>query len=149
MSHNKSYKPNRPKGKSKHITNTIGSTDELCPIWCFDSLDMDGAFAFTYDSTSFQSRIILSKIIEYSRMSWSVIKRMTHDNCKSKHHRLPVNELSAEAKKRVRALVSEEDEDAIFSFAFNNKLRIIGLREGRMFHVIWYDPEHKFCPSTM
>ena len=32
------------------------------------------------------------------------------------------------------------------SFAFNNKLRIIGLRQGDYFYVLWYDPEHEVYP---
>jgi len=36
--------------------------------------------------------------------------------------------------------------DSIFSFALTNKIRLIGLKEGRVFYVIWYDPNHDFYP---
>ena len=55
--------------------------------------------------------------------------------------------LSKEARDRITALVLEEDTDRIFSFAFQNRLRIIGLRENEKFHVKWYDPGHRFCIS--
>ena len=46
-----------------------------------------------------------------------------------------------------RELRLNEDTDRIFSFAFTNSLRIIGLREAEKFYVIWYDAYHEFYPS--
>ena len=54
-----------------------------------------------------------------------------------------------EAQQRIAALQMEDRTDSIFSFAFNNMLRIIGVRDGEFFHVVWYDERHQFCPSKL
>ncbi len=44
--------------------------------------------------------------------------------------------LSKSAQDRILALHMEEDMDRIYSFALQNKLRIIGLRDNSEFHVV-------------
>ena len=125
------------------------STDSQTPIWVFDQLDKDGLFRFDLNRSDFNHKEFLDKMISYSNISWIEIKKQTHDQKnKSKHHFLDYDSLSAEAKDRIKRLNLEEDTDRIFSFALQNKLRIIGLRDDEFFHVIWYDPEHNFCPSN-
>lgn len=124
------------------------STDNLKVIWAFDNIDKDGFFGFDVERDDFYHKEVLSKIINYSNMTWSEIKRQTHDDGKSKHHILNFYGLSKEAQERYKfKFPSFENSDAIFSFALQNKLRIIGIKEREVFHAIWYDPEHKFYPS--
>ncbi|WP_301963306.1 hypothetical protein, partial [uncultured Megasphaera sp.] len=71
-----------------------------------------------------------------------------HDAGKSKHHYLSNPEkLSKQAKMRLKNLALEDMADSLFSFAFNNTLRIIGLVNGDYFHVLWYDANHEVYPS--
>lgn len=35
----------------------------------------------------------------------------------------------------------------IFSFALQNRLRIVGIRENEYVHVLWRDPDNEICPS--
>lgn len=117
------------------------------PHFRFEKIDRDGKFAFQLKRKDFRHDLVLEKIMEYSCMMWSEIERQTHDDGKSKHHFLDnPNNLSKEAKERIKKLEIEDLADAIFSFAFNNKLRIIGLRQGDYFYVLWYDPEHEVYP---
>lgn len=133
----------------KTSTSSNRSTDDKNVIWVFDKLDKDGEFAFDIDGDGFRHRDFLDKMISYSNRKWSEIKRDTHDKAKSKHHFLEIGTLSKAAKERIKKMELEEFSDAIFSFAFDNKLRVIGIRENELFHVVWYDPEHKFCPSHL
>ena len=80
-------------------------------------------------------------------MTWREILQQTHDGGKSKHHFLRYESLSGEAQMRLQSKKLEEASDSIFSFALTNLLRIIGIRDKEKFHVLWYDPEHKVCPS--
>lgn len=137
------------KAAQKRTNTTVKSTDSSSPIWLFDRLDKNGEFAFNVTSPEFDHKDFLSKMIEYSVISWAKIKMQTHDKNKSKHHYLEYSSLSKEAQDRIKALNMENETDAIFSFAFNNTLRIIGFREGQFFHAIWYDKNHKFCPSKL
>ena len=116
-------------------------------VWMFDEIDKDGEFAFDILRGDFQHKEFLDKMISCSSMTWNEVASQTHDEGKSKHHLLDYESLSKKAKDRIVALHLEQDTDRIFSFALQNKLRVIGLRENERFHVKWYDPEHEFCPS--
>lgn len=134
---------------SKTIPSSSESTDDKNVIWVFDILDKGGEFAFNIDCDNFRHHDFLDKMISYSNRKWSEIKHDTHDKAKSKHHFLEIDTLSKAAKERIKKLELEQYSDSIFSFAFDNKWRIIGIRENELFHVVWCDPEHKFCPSHL
>ena len=91
-------------------------------------------------------------MIDYSNMTWIQVKQQTHDKSnKSKNHFLGYDTLSKEAKERVEFIRKNDDDDLetrIFSFSFNNLIRVIGIVDSDIFHVVWYDPNHKFCPVT-
>ena len=134
----------------KNVQINNYSTDKDYPVWVFDMLDRHGKFAFDISSDIFEHKDFLEKMIFYSNMSWSEIKKQTHDKGKSKHHFLELSKLSPQALERVKHLGYDKSfSDQIFSFAFNNTLRIIGIRIDEKFHVVWYDKEHKFCPSHL
>lgn len=132
---------------ARKIHDVASGSDAQRPVWRFDLLDRDGDFAFTLDRVN--HRVVLEKLIEYGNLTWGEIKRQTHDRTnKSKHHHLSGAKLSREAEQRIRAKHLEEDADDIFSFALMNKIRIIGLKQDAEFHIVWYDEEHRFCPSA-
>lgn len=141
-----------PAGKAncnKKVTSLSKSTNHLCPVLRFNKLDRNGPFAFDMRRNDFNHKEVLEKLIEYSNLSWNDIMHQTHDKGnKTKHHFLSTEALSREAVARIEAMHLQEESDNIFSFAFQNLLRIIGIRDGETFYVIWYDPNHKFCPST-
>ena len=135
-------------GKKQVVLTPSGSTINEKPIWRFDKIDRDGKFAFDLSRNDFQHREVLQKLMDYGGMTWRDIGNQRHDKSKSKHHYLNPEKLSAEAWARIKAKHLEDDTDAIFSFALQNLLRIVGIRQGAEFYVIWYDPKHEFCPST-
>ena len=125
------------------------SSDKMKAVWLFDEIDVNGDFAFDINNSNFRYKEFLSKMINYSNKTWDDIRKETHDKSnKSKHHYIG-DCLSKEAQKRLKTLHKEEASDSIYSFAFNNKLRIIGIRENEKFHVLWYDFEHKVSLSTL
>lgn len=135
------------KNQKKIVKKAGYSTDGEKVIWRFDMIDSDGKFAFDLDRKDFLHYEVMKKMIDYSNMTWSEIKRQTHDEGKSKHHLLALEELSKEAFERFNVKHLEEYSDSIFSFALQNKLRIVGIRKDANFHVLWYDPQHEVCLS--
>ena len=121
--------------------------DSKCPVWYFDRLDKSGPFAFDTSRRDFRHREFIDKMVAYSNMTWADIKRQTHDDGKSKHHILDEAGFSHDAVERIKAKHMEEDTDEIFSFAFQNLLRVIGVKQNEEFHVVWYDANHQFYPS--
>jgi 5S rRNA maturation endonuclease (ribonuclease M5) len=142
----KILKQNR-KRHEKKISGEIKNTDRECPVWVFTDIDRSGKFAFDLSRDDFEHKEVLEKMIHYSNMTWADIKKQTHDNGKSKHHLIDYEKMSKDAQDRLKAKHMEDDSDSMFSFAFRNLLRIIGIRRGRMFHILWYDPLHEICPS--
>lgn len=137
------------KKAKKRVTEPISiqNYQQKKPIWRFDWMDRNGKFAFDLSRIDFPHGKILEKFIEYGNKSWAEIIRQTHDFGKSKHHILEYSGISSEGKARIREMRLEEYTDTIFSFALENKLRIIGIRLQDEFHVIWFDPNHEFYPS--
>lgn len=137
-------------GRNKKQVAIVRSRSTISerPIWRFNLLDRDGEFAFDLSRRDFQYKEVLQKLMDYGNMTWGEIDRQQHDRGKSKHHYLSFDALSEGAKERIKARHFDEDTDAIYSFAFQNLLRIIGIRQGAEFYVVWYDPNHEFCPST-
>ena len=142
----------RKNGNNKHTVkvNPKSNDSKENPVWMFDMIDRSGKYAFDINREDFKHKEVLDKIISYSSMTWADIDLQTHDKSnKSKNHYIPVNEMSKEALDRLKIKELEEYSDDIFSFAFQNKLRVIGIRDGKIFHRLWYDPKHEICPSTL
>lgn len=130
--------------------NISNNSDTLKIIWVFDKPDKNGEFAFDLNKIESDNNLkkIIEKMMMYSTMTWADIKKQTHDSSgKSKHHFLDMDGMSSSARKRIEVMQCEDYSDSIFSFALENKLRIIGIRDNNLFHVIWYDPQHNFYPT--
>lgn len=133
----------------KEVVLSPNSQNTGFPIFRFDRIDKQGAFAFDTTRTDFKHKDFLDKMIAYSQMTWAEIARQTHDSGKSKHHYVKeIQRFSPAARERLKSLKLEDFSDDLFSFALNNKLRIIGLRLDDHFHVLWYDSEHLVYPSV-
>lgn len=72
-------------------------------------------------------------------MKWSEIK--SHQS-----HTVTVSTISNEAQKRLRD-IQQDDIDELFSLRLSGTERIWGIRDGRVFYVLWWDPEHTVCPA--
>lgn len=141
----KTNQKNKTVAQKRTIKEKGYSSDSKKVVWQFDMIDRNGKFAFDVNRDGFKHKVFLEKLIDYSSMTWTEVKKQTHDNGKSKHHFL--SSLSNEATERLKNRQLEEYEDSIFSFALENKLRVVGIRKNEDFHVLWYDPEHEICPS--
>lgn len=133
--------------REKRTVITPSSSDNTKVLWVFDNVDKDGDFSFDIDREDFNHKLVLEKMMEYATMTWNEVNRQTHDKGKSKHHFISYDTLSKQAAFRIQAKHLTQDTDLIYSFALQNRLRIIGIRKNEKFHVLWYDPYHQVCPS--
>lgn len=60
----------------------------------------------------------------------------------------PAQTLSRAAVERLTDLHLEEFVDNLYSLRLNNTHRIIGIRDRQVFQILWWDPDHKVCPSA-
>ena len=75
-------------------------------------------------------------------MTWGSI--LVRD--KKQNHTVAVTSLCKEAQDRLLD-IQLDDQDALVSLRFGSRERAWGFREKNYFFLIWWDPEHKVCPS--
>lgn len=125
----------RPQSKEVRVDP---HTRPAHPSWRFSTIDRAGPFAWPEnDPVELQ---ILRKLHSFDSMEWSSIEG-------SDHHSIEVSKLSREAVARLQDLC-QDDIDAVFSFHFSGRRRIIGIRDVSTVKLLWWDPEHGVCPSA-
>ena len=68
------------------------------------------------------------------------------------HHPIDVKKLSKAAQARLEEIHKDDLVDSIFSFRVKGTTRLYGIRDGRVFNTLWFDPWHDdekkaVCPS--
>lgn len=66
---------------------------------------------------------------------------------KKKHIFYPRGTVIREARKRLVELEKDDLEDRLFRFRLNNINRLYGFRIQHVFYTLWWDPDHRICPS--
>ena len=75
----------------------------------------------------------------FETMKWSEI-------VVSGSHTIDIGSLSKEAQDRLED-IGQDDLDELFSLRVTGRGRLIGIREMDYFRILWWDPDHKVCPS--
>lgn len=107
--------------------------------WCFRLFDRESAWHDPgYTEESFREVAHLMK--SYSTRTWGEIEHDRH-----RDHEICMDSLCKEARQRLQQL--KLDDFPLFRFRFDGLKRLYGIRMGRFFQVLWWDPQHKVCPS--
>lgn len=133
-----------------------GSTAKQRPTFCFKHADrsyMDGKGPWGYHRGPKESHEVSALLCEMSAVTWGEIEnQMTgnYNNRHKKHHDQPIESLCSEAQDRIAELHLEEymPSDQMFRFRNSGTARLWGFRAGSVFHVVWWDPDHKVCPTS-
>lgn len=137
----------RRAAKNKLILeNKNKSNDATIIVWSFARVDRNGEFAFDINRDDFDVGEFLEKLMEFSTMKW--FELFPRDERKSRHHPLSKDSLSKKAEERIKFMHLENDSDSIYSLALGGKKRLIGIRDGAVFQIIWYDANHEFVPGN-
>lgn len=112
----------------------------LSPSWKFSSVDKNGPYKWPQDDPGLVSEII-KKLSNFDSMKWLEISG-------EDHHSIPRSSLSKEAQQRLEQL-ELDDIDEIFSFHFNGRKRIFGILDLSAVKLLWWDEDHKVCPSKL
>lgn len=62
-------------------------------------------------------------------------------------HPVEVSALIADARKRLADVFPDADE--LWRLRLSGTMRVWGIRERRIFRVLWWDPHHVVCPSEL
>ena len=127
--------PNNLTNKNVRKSN-FGASALVC--WQFSFMDLSGPFSCSA-ITNEDWHLILSKMRSWETMTWNEIEGR-------RDHSINIDGLSDTAKKRL-AEIQLDDIDEVFSLHINSKKRLFGIRDRNIFKVLWWDSEHKVCPS--
>lgn len=106
-------------------------------------LDLDGPFGWSRINGE-KLREVMTKLKGHESMRLSEIFR----DAKHHNHAIDLDDLSKEAKSRLQEL-SLDDIDCVHTLRLTGAERIIGWRYENVYYVIWWDPDHRVCPSNL
>jgi hypothetical protein len=108
------------------------------PSWRIARLDTASDWGWHVVDTHTALNCIHCKLRQFEGMAWDEIER-------GGSHSVEVGKIIPEARKRLEDL--KISHDPLFSLRLSGKERIWGYRVGNVLSIIWWDPEHKICPS--
>ena len=128
--------------RAKHQPLPPDETENQTIQWSFKFFDNDVKWHDDhYKETRFGE--IAKKMQSYERMTWAEIRR---DGVRD--HAVRLDKLVIKAQKRLQRLKLDEW-DFLWRLRFTGKQRLWGIKTGRIFLVLWWDPQHKVCPSRL
>ena len=122
------------------------------PLFCFRYADTGtkNPWRFAAESDGAGSEIVRF-LTDIGRSTWNEIVAMQTGGLRRrhrKHHEMDVTLLDQAAQKDLASKrLDEIFGDQIFRFRVSGEKRLWGFRRDRMFHVIWWDPEHRVYPT--
>lgn len=127
-------------------TSTAGEN----PLFCFEHADRGTSNSWAFSPTADHAPEVFSKICDFAQLTWREIESHTTGGKKRhrKHHDMPINKICDDAQADIKKRnLGERFGDAIFRFRLSGERRLWGFRQGRVFHVVWWDPDHEVYPS--
>lgn len=124
----------RSGGPAPHDGETV--------VWSFAAADLDGDWGWRATAARDWWEGILPKLQHFESMTWSELLRASGGRSRgNNHHAVKVENLTAQAKKRLRE-IDADDAEELFSLRLAATTRIYGFRDGRALRLLWYDPWH-------
>lgn len=121
----------------KKQVRIVSDVPRETPSWMFSRVDRGGPFEWPVNQSD--ELRILEKLRSFETMKWAEIEG-------NDHHLIPIENLSKLAQERLLE-IKLDDIDAVFSFHYSGKARIIGIRDRSVLKLLWWDPEHQVCLS--
>jgi hypothetical protein len=111
------------------------------PTWAFRIADIGGPWCWT-EMTAKESEAVLRRLGSYESMTWREIDGPTGSHGVEFHH------LSKRARDRLIA-IEQDDAAEYFSLRVDGPGRVWGIRDAHVLRILWWDPRHEVCPSTL
>ena len=133
-----------PAGKSPRIGLDPDDANRQTPVWSICRFDHDGPWGQgSFANSDVLWGTIYPAMKSYETMTWNEILQNRKYN-----HSVPAIRLITEAQHRLVALRLDDYEE-VFRFRVGGTGRVWGIRDGRVFLILWWDPDHLICPSTI
>lgn len=113
------------------------------PRWRFSLLQLDGPYGWSALSLA-DAQELTGSLRQLERRKWSEI----FVRSKKHNHSVTVDLLSPAARKELRRH-QLDDRDELWSLRITGRQRVWGILEEDVFYLLWWDPEHRVCPSML
>ena len=141
MSNTPKYKKSPIDSKNPRVLKLPENINDMHPAWRLSIMDHRGFVGWDNITTDIFLSKVLPKIKNFETMTWISIKQ-------NGSHPVAINHLCKKARDRLQE-IKLEDLDDLFSLRLEGELRIWGILEMNILKILWYDPEHLVCPSTL
>jgi hypothetical protein len=88
--------------------------------------------------------VVLTALAEFDSMTWGELQQQQRPRAKC----IEASELPEPARQRLLTL-RRDDIDVLWELHLTGRRRLWGTREGAIFSVLWWDPEHQVYPSHL
>lgn len=108
-------------------------------MWRFSSVDRGGPFSWSRLDKPDEYKEALEKLHQFETMA-------SQDLDQQGSHVVELSSCCKEARDRLLE-IKRDDVDELMSFRLTGKIRVWCTMVGSVMSVLWWDPEHKVCPS--
>ncbi len=130
-----------PKAVSKRPASLGAEPEKRLFRWSTQSADFHGRWGWDEVGVKVLFQEIIPKLQQHENRTWGEIEG-------SQSHFVYMDQCVGEARKRLRE-IGLDDVEQLFSLRLSGKKRVWGRCQQSVFQVLWWDPEHEVCPSTM
>jgi hypothetical protein len=130
------------------VASSPASTSGLKPLFSFAHVDRASKHKWAFKPDGDHATTLLAFICEMSQLTWGGIEQQRAGGHK-KHHTQDIATMAPDAQKDLRRTKLDETfgGDEMFRFRLAGEQRLWGFRNGRIFHVVWWDWDHKVYPT--
>lgn len=138
-----SFNPINKKEAKYKPQNEPDKIFDLNPVWQFEHIDFDGPYGWGKTNKEQIIDEILPKIKDFEKLTF---KEILQDK-QNKHHEINFADFSKEARNRLEEKGLHKIVDSFLSLRLEGDNRIFCLRKKHILKIVWWDPDHKVCPS--
>lgn len=119
-----------------------GDTNRETPVWSIIIFDHESEWGRERCQEGDSIWVhIFDGLKKYEQMTWGAIY-----GDKKRNHDCSIDGIIKKARDRLKEL-KLDDVDSLFRFRLSGKRRVWGIRDGRVFKLLWWDPDHEVYPS--
>ena len=130
------------------------STQHETPVFCFRHTDRTTPEPWRFRPGAEDAATLLEFAADMSQLTWAEIEAQ-RSGAHRRHHDQPIASICPDAQRDFSRLrfnghpLDVTFGDDIFRFRLTGEKRLWGFRAGRIFHALWWDPEHAVYPTEV
>ncbi len=152
-------KPKAHKGTAAHARGKAAkaslpastSTQQDNPHFCFQFADRATRQAWKFKPSESHAPALVDFICEMAKLTWGQIEAQrvgTQEGYRRRNHSQEIKRLTRAAQQDLmKRKLPEKFDETMFRFRLSGEQRLWGFRKGNVFHVVWWDPEHRVYPT--